>query len=271
LRLCLPLAPDISIAIGLPLVSGLAAVGIVYGAFCAYAQDDVKRLIAYSSVSHLGLCMLGMFAMNPAGLAGSLMQMINHGLSTGALFLLIGMLYERYHTRQLKDYSGMASRMPVFAVLLVFACLTSVGMPGLNGFVGEVLALMGVFARQWSVGQFPIYAIVGVSGVILGAWYLMTMLRKLLFGPLREPAAGHDDNHAPITDLTFREVCLIAPIAVLCVVLGVYPQPVLDTSQRDLDIVAHIARDAETRNQKLAEELARTEPAAVAVVHEETP
>src|SRR5262249_11717564 len=137
LRLCIPLAPDTSLALGLPLVTGLATVGIIYGAICAYSQDDVKRLIAYSSVSHLGACMLGMLSLNWAGLSGSLMQMINHGLSTGMLFLLIGMIYERYHTRKLNDYSGMAGKMPLFGVFLVFTCLSSAGLPGLNGFIGE--------------------------------------------------------------------------------------------------------------------------------------
>src|SRR5262249_1511826 len=127
------LAPDASLSLGLPLVTWLAALGVVYGAFCAFAQDDIKRLIAYSSVSHLGLCMLGLFSLNATGIQGSLMQMINHGLSTGALFLLVGMLYERYHTRLLKDYSGIASKLPLFAAVFVFISLSSVGLPGLNG------------------------------------------------------------------------------------------------------------------------------------------
>src|SRR5262249_14923705 len=126
LRLCLPLAPDVSLSLGMPLVSGLAAAGVVYGAFCAYAQDDVKRVIGYSSVSHLGLVMLGMFCLNSVGLHGSMVQMINHGLSTGGLFLLIGMLYERYHTRKVADYGGMAGRLPLLAVFMVFMCLSSV-------------------------------------------------------------------------------------------------------------------------------------------------
>jgi len=254
LRLCVPLAPDVSLDLGLPLVSTLAAIGIVYGAFCAYSQDDIKRLIAYSSVSHLGLCMLGMFALNSAGISGSIMQMINHGLSTGALFLLIGMLYERYHTRKLSDYSGMAKRLPVMAFFMVFICLTSVGLPGLNGFVGEVLVLMGVFAAEWSLGKWPVYGIVAASGIILGAWYLMTMLRHVFFGPLKEPHLPAHEGDRPVGDLTFREVALIAPIAVLCVAIGVYPQPILDASQRDVEIIADIAQ----RARKRATEPART-------------
>src|SRR5581483_192299 len=168
LRLCLPLAPDVSYTYGFPLVSTLAAIGIVYGALCAYVQDDIKKLVAYSSVSHLGLCMLGMFALNVTGLTGSLMQMINHGLSTGALFLLIGMLYERYHTRKLADYGGMAKRLPLLSAFLVFICLSSVGLPGLNGFIGEVLVLMGVFESERARNEWPWYAVIAASGIILG-------------------------------------------------------------------------------------------------------
>jgi NADH-quinone oxidoreductase subunit M len=247
LRLCVPLAPDVSLWLGLPLVSGLAAIGIVYGALCAFAQDDVKKMIAYSSVSHLGLCMLGMFALNSAGLAGSMLQMINHGLSSAALFLLIGMLYERYHTRKLSAYSGMAKLMPRLTVLMVFICLSSVGLPGLNGFVGEVLALMGIFSREWSNHRFPIYGIAGASGIILGAWYLFTMLKGVFFGPLKEPVHHGSGGRRLSVDLNFREIALMAPILVLCIVLGVYPQPVLDASQRDLDVIADIADRARER------------------------
>jgi NADH-quinone oxidoreductase subunit M len=190
LRLCVPLAPDVSLDLGLPLVTTLAAVGIVYGAFCAYSQEDIKRLIAYSSVSHLGLCMLAMFTLNLPGLEGSLMQMINHGLSTGGLFLLIGMIYERYHTRMIGDFGGMATRMPLFAVFFVFMCLSSAGLPGLNGFVGEALCLFGVAQHEWRFGRGAWLTTAAASGLVWGAWYLFTMNRRLLFGPLKEPHAG---------------------------------------------------------------------------------
>ncbi|HXG12375.1 MAG TPA: NADH-quinone oxidoreductase subunit M [Gemmataceae bacterium] len=247
LRLCVPLAPDVSLSLGLPLVSTLAAVGIVYGAYCAYAQDDVKRLIAYSSVSHLGLCMLGMFALNTTGIAGSLMQMINHGLSTGALFLLIGMLYDRYHTRRLGDFSGMAKRLPWLATFMVFICLSSVGLPGLNGFIGEVLVLMGVFASERVRGEWPLYAVIAASGLILGAWYLFTMLRRVFFGPLKEPHIPPGDEHGPVHDLDLREWVILTPIALLCVAIGLYPQPILTTSQRDIDVIVNIADRARNR------------------------
>jgi len=243
LRLCIPLAPDVSLSVGLPLVTALAAIGIVYGALCAFSQNDVKRLIAYSSVSHLGTCMIGMFSLTAAGLAGSIMQMINHGLSTAALFLLIGVIYERYHTRKLTDYSGMAKRLPYFGFFLVFISLSSVGLPGLNGFVGEALCLMGIMEQEVSAGHGPYLTIVAVSGMILGAWYLMTMLRRLLFGPVKEP----DHHGPPIDDLKPREWIMLAPIALLCILLGVYPQPVLDSSRADLETVVHIADQARQR------------------------
>lgn len=263
LRLCLPLVPDASLSLGLSLVSILAAIGIVYGAYCAYAQDDIKRLVAYSSVSHLGLCMLGLFALNTAGISGSIVQMVNHGLSTGALFLIVGMLYERYHTRKLTDYGGMAKRLPLLAAFMVFACLTSVGLPGLNGFIGEVLVLMGVFQAEWTRGYWPVFAVIGASGIILGAWYLFTMLRQVFFGALKEPHVPLHDDHGPIHDLDLRELVTLVPIAVLCVAIGVYPQPLLATSQRDVDAIVDIAQ----RARKRAAQPPPSAPPAVAAQH----
>jgi NADH-quinone oxidoreductase subunit M len=247
LRLCLPLAPDVSLSLGMPVISAVAALGIVYGAFCAYAQDDIKRLIAYSSVSHLGLIMLAMFSLTPAGIDGSLVQMINHGITTGGLFLLIGMLYERYHTRKLSDYSGMAGRLPILACFMVFMCLSSAGLPGLNGFVGEYLALSGIMNRDMAGGGLPIHTIVAASGVLLGAMYLFTMLWRVFFGPLREPAVPNGTGHGPITDLKVREWALLVPLAILCVAIGVYPQPMLETTRRDADTIADIAQRARER------------------------
>jgi NADH-quinone oxidoreductase subunit M len=243
LRLCIPLCPDISLSLGQPLITAVAVLGIVYGALCAYAQDDVKKLIAYSSVSHLGLCMLGMFSLTMVGVQGSLFQMINHGLSTPALFLLIGMLYERYHTRKLSDYSGMASRMPLFAVLLVVASLSSVGLPGLNGFIGEFLCLGGILQYEEYNLHHMLLAVIGASGMILGAWYLFTMTRKLLFGPVKEP---HHEGHA-IEDLNSREWIALAPLMVLFVVLGVFPQVVLKSTEPDAQRVVALAERARTR------------------------
>lgn len=244
LRLCVPLSPDVSLALGLPLVSGLAAIGIIYGALTAYAQDDIKKLVAYSSVSHLGLCMLGMFALNVVGVTGSLLQMVNHGLSTAGLFLIVGMIYERYHTRKIADYGGMAGKLRLLAAFMVFFCLSSAGLPGLNGFVGEVLVLLGVFDQQWAKGQFPIYAIIGAFGMLLGAWYLFTMVQRVFFGPLKEPM---HEGHEPIVDLTFREAVAVVPIAILCVLIGVFPGPLIETARPDVETIALIADQARNR------------------------
>jgi len=239
LRLCLPLAPDASLLLGVPLVGSLAVVGIVYGALCALAQDDIKKLVAYSSVSHLGFCMLGLFALNAAGLSGSLLQMINHGLSTGALFLLVGMLYDRYHTRMVGDYGGLGARLHLLSFFMVFFCLTSIGLPGLNGFIGEVLVLLGMYeVRPWMV-------VVGASGIVLGAWYLLTMLMRVFFGPLKEPVAA--EHGPPVEDLNIRELSALIPIAVLCVLIGVYPQPAIKTAGKEIELIAHYAAQAQER------------------------
>jgi NADH-quinone oxidoreductase subunit M len=244
LRLCLPLCPDVCLWLGLPLITWVAALGVVYGALCAYAQEDVKKLIAYSSVSHLGLCMLGMFSLTTVGIQGSLFQMINHGLSTSALFLLIGMLYERYHTRKLSDYSGLAARLPLFAVALVFISLSSVGLPGLNGFIGEYLCLGGIFQFEGRYLHRMLLTAIGASGMILGAWYLFTMLRGLLFGPVKEPA--HEGHHHP-EDLCTREWLLLTPIVVLCVVLGVYPRVILKSTEPDVQRITALTEGARER------------------------
>jgi NADH-quinone oxidoreductase subunit M len=236
LRFCLPLTPDACIRFGLPLISTLAVIGIIGGAFCALAQSDIKKLVAYSSVSHLGLCMLGMFALNSEGLAGSLLQMINHGLSTGALFLLVGMLYERYHTRQFADYGGMGSKLGLMSACMVFITLSSIGLPGLNGFVSEALIFFGMYRVQ------PVFAIVGTAGILLGAWYMLTMVKQVFFGTLKEP-----HHEGTVGDLDGREICALAPIMVLCVVLGLYPQAVLDSAKPDLDVVANILKVARDR------------------------
>jgi NADH-quinone oxidoreductase subunit M len=249
LRLCLPLAPDASLSLGVPLIGTLAVVGIVYGALCALAQDDIKKLVAYSSISHLGFCMLGMFALNAAGLSGSLLQMVNHGLSTGALFLLVGMLYERYHTRMLDDYGGMGDRLKVLASFMVFFCLTSIGLPGLNGFVGEVLVLMGMYDAEKASGKAPILAVVGATGIVLGAWYLLTMLKQVFFGPVKEPP---HEGHGLVGDLNGRELAALLPVAAWCVLLGVYPQPVLDSAKPDINVVAELVQRARTRAEARA-------------------
>lgn len=245
LRLAIPLAPDAALSVGLPALTWLAAIGVVYGAFCALSQTDIKRLVAYSSVSHIGLCMLGMFSFTMAGLQGSILYMINHGLSTGALFLLIGMIYDRYHTRQIKDYGGMAKVMPIFGMFMVLFSLSSIGLPGLNGFISEFLCLAGIFEYEMDSANVtvPILTFIGASGIILNAWYMLNLMRGVLFGEVKEPVA---DDHYP-KQLTFREWGMLAPLAVLCFVLGLYPMPVLKTTEPDIDRIALVVEQARVR------------------------
>ena len=226
-RICLPIYREACVQVGLPLIATLSVIGIVYGSLCALSQRDIKKLVAYSSVAHLGFCMLGMFALNAEGITGSLLQMINHGLSTGALFLLVGMVYDRYHTRQLDDLGGLANRIPLIAVAMVFTTMASIGLPGLNGFVGEMLSLAGMFKMM------PIYAVIGTSGVVLGAWYMLTMIQQGFFGPLREP----HDVHDPVSDMSPREACAFLPLAVMCVWIGVAPQPFIELMKPDIQAV----------------------------------
>jgi len=215
LRFAIPLFPEAAVAAA-PLVGVLAVIGIVYGALVATVQPDLKKLVAYSSVSHLGFVMLGLFAFTPLGLSGSLYQMLNHGLSTGALFLLVGMIYERRHTREIAAFGGLWGPMPVWAACFLLAMLASVGLPGLNGFVGEFLVLAGAFAR-W-----PLLTAVATSGVVLGALYLLWMYQRVIFGPLTDPA-----NRA-LRDVGARELCVLVPVLVMCFVMGLFPGPFLD-------------------------------------------
>jgi NADH-quinone oxidoreductase subunit M len=244
LRLCIPLVPDGSLALGAPLIGALSVIGILYGAWCAYAQDDIKKLVAYSSVSHLGYCMLGLFALNEIGLTGGLLQMINHGLSTGALFLLVGMLYERYHTRKMDEYGGMGAKLKLLSAFMVFICMSSVGLPGLNGFWGELSVLIGTYGAEVANNRPPIFAVLAACGMVFSALYLLTMLRRVFFGEVKEP---HHAGHGPIADLDFRELAALVPIAVACVVLGLYPRPFLDSVRGDVRVVAKAADEARQR------------------------
>jgi NADH-quinone oxidoreductase subunit M len=236
LRLAIPLAPDAALSLGLPVLGSLGVLGIVYGAFCAFGQTDLRRLLAYSSVSHLGFCVLGLVTVTVAGLTGGLLHMVNHGLATGLLFLLIGMLADRYGgNREGPAFSGLAAKFPTMALLVMLGSLASVGLPGLNSFVSEVLMLAGVVAsdarpgdgRGWTL------AVGAAAGIVLGAWYTMTMLRNVFFGPLREPGGG-----GPRPDLNGRELVAALPLAVFCVVLGLFPTPVLKSVERDIAVVA---------------------------------
>lgn len=246
LRICLPLAPDATLAVGMPLLGVLATIGIVYGAFCAFAQTDLRRLVAYSSVSHLGFCALAIVAFNAAGLSGSVLHMVNHALSTGAMFLLVGMLVRRYSSAQIADYSGMWTRLPQLSFFMIFICLASVGLPGLNNFVSEMLMLGGLFDMRNNNVAGNTFAMIAGLGIFLGAWYTLTMVRKVFFGPVREPSY----IPGPVTDLTVRERCAIGPLALLCLLLGLFPNIVLQVMERDVNRLAQVADDARARLAK---------------------
>lgn len=230
-RFSIPMLPDAAV-IAMPWVLWLAVLGIVYGALVALAQTDIKRLIAYSSVSHLGFCMLGLFAFNPLGLQGGTLQMVNHGLSTGGLFAVVGMLYERYHTREIRELGGLARRVPWLAFFMLVFTFSSIGLPGLNGFVGEVMVLIGMFQRAWTStpenfqSSLRIVSVLAVSGVVLGAWYMLWLVQRVFFGPLKEPKHhdGHEHDHEDaVQDMCWREFFALAPLAVLVVWIGLTP------------------------------------------------
>ncbi|MCG8409377.1 MAG: NADH-quinone oxidoreductase subunit M [Phycisphaerales bacterium] len=238
LRLSLPMLPGATIELA-PAIGMLAVIGIIYGAVAAWVQSDVKKLVAYSSVSHLGFCLLGMFCLKMAGLTGSLLYMINHGLSTGALFLIVGMIYERYHTREMSEIGGLARKMPIMAFFLIVFTMSSIGLPGLNGFVSEFLVLLGTFISATEINSKPgplgiWYAVPAASGILLGAIYMLHMVRRVLFGPVKEPAHGFDGSAGLTQDLTKREIGILAPIALCCLFLGVYPKPVMQVMEPDL-------------------------------------
>jgi NADH-quinone oxidoreductase subunit M len=255
-RFALGFCPD-ALAAYAPFLAVVCIIGIVYAGLICWVQEDVKKLVAYSSVSHLGFCILGLVALNPVGLTGSVLYMINHGLSTGALFLMIGMMYERYHTRSMRELGGLAAKMPIWATFMVFFTLASVGLPGLNGFVSEFLCLMGAFqaSPRWAglpggsgFALGPWYAAIAGTGMIVAAIYLLYMVGRVVWGGLVEPhghghGGDHGDHaggghgaaaHAPGSlppDLTGREIGVLLPLAAACLFLGLYPKPVLDSLQ----------------------------------------
>jgi NADH-quinone oxidoreductase subunit M len=207
---------------------------------CAFAQDDIKKLVAYSSVSHLGYCMLGLFALNETGLTGSLLQMVNHGLSTGGLFLVVGMLYERYHTRKMADYGGMGAKLKLLAFFMVFLGMSSVALPGLNGFWGEYAVMSGMYNFDGAEVSGRLLVYLAAGGIVLGAVYILTMLRRVFFGEVREP---HDAGVGPVRDLNPRELLALVPIAVVCVAIGIYPNAFTVPAAPDLNFVAKIVAE----------------------------
>ncbi len=248
LRFALPLFPD-AVATFTPWMVTLAVVGIVYGSLVAMVQPDIKKLVAYSSVAHLGFVMLGMFALNATGLNGSILQMVNHGLSTGALFLLVGMLYERRHTRLISEFGGVAKPMPVYAALFGIVTMSSIGLPMLNGFVGEFLILLGAYFAH------PLAAVISTSGVVLAAAYMLWMYRRVMFGPVDNP------ENQGLLDLDLREKVVMVAMIVPIVWIGVYPEPFL---RRIEPSVVELLRRMDERGAVTLAEAAAGEGAAPA-------
>ncbi len=239
-RYCLPLFPYATFEY-MPYIAGLAVVGIVYGALVSIVQPDLKKLVAYSSVSHLGFVVLGIFALNVEGLQGGIIQMINHGLSTGALFLLVGMIYDRRHTRMIADFGGLARVVPVYASFFMIIMLSSVGLPGLNGFVGEFLILLGAFKSQLLASHW--YAIIGATGVIFAAVYLLWSYQRVFFGRVENPA-----NQA-LKDLNVREWFVLVPIVVLVVWIGLYPNTFMEKTEASTKQLVQMIHDARRGTQ----------------------
>jgi len=234
LRFNLPLFPEATVALA-PLLCILAIIGIIYGAMVCIVQKDLKRLIAFSSVSHLGFVVLGIFALNIQGLEGGILQMLNHGFSTGALFLIVGMLYERRHTRMIEEFGGLAKVMPVYATLFLIVTLSSIGLPGLNGFVGEFLILLGAFQSKM------VYGVFAALGVIFAAVYMLWMFQRVMFGEITR------EENKNLKDLSLREILVLLPLIFFIIQIGVYPKPFL--SRMDAS-VKHLVAQVELKTGK---------------------
>jgi NADH-quinone oxidoreductase subunit M len=246
LRFAIPLFPEIAIDAA-PLFLALAVVGIIYGALVAMVQPDIKRLVAYSSVSHLGFVMLGIFALNPQGMEGAIYQMLNHGISTGGLFLLIGMIYLRRHTREIAEFGGLWKTVPIFAAVFMVVMLSSIGLPGLNGFVGEFLILVGTYLSK------SLAAEIAIVGLILGALYMLYSYERVWFGPITQAA------NETIADLSAREIAVMAPLMVLMLFMGLYPRLLLSRIEPSVGALlgrVHAAQARIDRRQHDASQLA---------------
>lgn len=255
IRYAMPLFPQAALDWA-PTIAVLGVVGIVYGSLMCMAQSDLKRLIAYSSVAHLGFVMLGLSALTAEAASGAVLQMVNHGISTGALFLMIGYLYERTHTRELAAYGGLASVAPALAAAFLVITLSSIGLPGTNGFVGEFLILSGTFISREMSGAIPL-AVVGATGVVLGAVYMLWMYQRIFWGPPRK-AASHG-----LADLSLREWFTVAPLLLAIVVIGFYPQPLLNAVKEPVEaFVQRVSHPAPVRKAALVPPGPQGRPAA---------
>ncbi len=224
IRINLPLLPEATQHF-VPMIMILSIIAIIYGALVCMVQTDMKRLIAYSSVSHMGFIVLGMFALNPQGVQGSIIQMVNHGLSTGALFLIVGLIYDRRHTRQISEFGGLSKQMPVYATLFAIIMFSSMGLPGLNGFIGEFLILIGAFKVNY------VWAAFAVTGIVLGAAYMLWLYQRTMFGALENP------KNADLPDLSLRELTTLVPIVVMCFWIGLYPSPFLSRTEASVNYI----------------------------------
>ncbi len=252
-RFLLPILPEATKAL-MPWFLALALIGVVYGALVAMIQPDMKKLVAYSSVSHLGMCMLGLFALNPNGIMGGMFQMVNHGISTSGLFLIVGVVYERRHTRMIADFGGLSKQMPVYATVFMIMTMSSIGLPGLNGFIGEFAILQGAFQA------FPWVAVAACSGIVLGAAYMLWLYQRTMFGPIREP-------NTRLEDLSARELIYFAPLVGAAFWLGLYPMPLMQIMEKPIaNLVEQIQpgyhdaqarQTGEARRQRAAEAGAR--------------
>ena len=241
IRFSLPILPDATVHF-VPMVAWLSIIGVVYGALVAMAQKDWKRLIAYSSVSHMGLVMLGMFALTPVGITGSIVQQLNHGISTGALFLIVGIVYERRHTRLIAEYGGLSKIMPVYAAIFLVMTMSSIGLPTLNGFIGEVLILQGIFVEH------KVWAAVAATGIVLGAAYMLWLYQRTMFGNITNP------KNEKLVDLNLREFATFVPLLILAVWIGLYPKPFLDRLETSVSrVMARVNSDYTPRLAVVAE------------------
>jgi NADH-quinone oxidoreductase subunit M len=255
IRFSLPILPDATRAF-VPFIVLLSIIGIVYGALVALAQKDWKRLVAYSSVSHMAMVMLGMFALNPVGITGSIVQQLNHGISTGALFLLVGVVYERRHTREISEYGGLSKVMPVYAAVFLVMTMSSIGLPALNGFIGEFLILQGVFVAS------KVWAAFAASGIVLGAAYMLYLYQRTMFGKIENA------KNERLMDLSAREFATFAPLLVLAVWIGLYPKPFLD--RLETSVARVITRVSPQYAQGTAADASAPRPPAAAVTPQAT-
>jgi NADH-quinone oxidoreductase subunit M len=238
MRFSMGLFPEACMQSGATL-GGVAVIGgILYGALCAWKQDDVKRLVAYSSVAHLGYVMLGLFAATPAAMEGAVLQMVNHGISTGALFLLVGVIYDRRHTRMADDFGGLAKSMPVYATLFIIVTLASVGLPGTNGFIGEFMVITGTAASSKLGTHAAMMAVGAAIGVILGALYMLSVVQKMFFGPITKK------ENEQVSDINGRELLALAPLVMLVFVIGFFPNILLSQVK---DSAARVRDDMSNR------------------------